>query len=223
MNAITFRYWIIASSFSIIGAIIQQYYFYRTTSGSFSIFFVNLASYSIGKFMEKYLPVRSVSLGRYSMSLNPGPFNIKEHALIGITVSTAAGSAYAIDILSATDLFLNYRIGVVGSLILIITTQCVGYGMAGLLRRYLVYPAEMVWWSNLVQVVFYNGMHSTGEFKTMQMIRGWSYMKYFWVFCTGMFIYEVRTTAIHAILIFFLYMHCPLKLVISLNILRHLI
>ncbi|OAQ30089.1 OPT superfamily oligopeptide transporter [Linnemannia elongata AG-77] len=203
LNAITFRYWIIASSFSIIGAIIQQYYFYRTTSGSFSIFFVNLASYSIGKFMEKYLPVRSVSLGRYSMSLNPGPFNIKEHALIGITVSTAAGSAYAIDILSATDLFLNYRIGVVGSLILIITTQCVGYGMAGLLRRYLVYPAEMVWWSNLVQVVFYNGMHSTGEFKTMQMIRGWSYMKYFWVFCTGMFIYEFIPQLVAPLLVTF--------------------
>ncbi|KAF9094987.1 hypothetical protein BGX29_009216, partial [Mortierella sp. GBA35] len=152
LNAITFRYWIISSFFSIIGAVIQQYYFYRTTSGSFSIFFVNLASYSIGKFMAKYLPNSSFSLGGYSMSLNPGPFNIKEHALIGITVSTAAGAAYAIDILSATDLFLNHRIGAVGSLILIITTQCVGYGMAGMLRKYLVYPAEMVWWSNLVQV-----------------------------------------------------------------------
>jgi len=135
--AIAFRYWIIASFFSIIGAIIQQYYFYRTTSGSFSIFFVNLASFSIGKFVKRCLPTKSLPIGSYKMSLNPGPFNIKEHALIGITVSTAAGSAYAIDILSATDLFLNHRIGVVGSLILIITTQCIGYGMAGLLRKYL--------------------------------------------------------------------------------------
>ncbi|KAF8943271.1 hypothetical protein BGZ47_005623 [Haplosporangium gracile] len=177
LNVITFRYWFIASFFSIIDAIIQQYYFYRTASSSFSI----------GKFMEKYLPVRSISLGRYSMSLNPGPFNIKEHALIRITVSTAAGSAYAIDTLSTIDLLLNYRIGVVDSLILIITTQCVGYDMAGLLRRYLVYLAEMC----------------TGDFKTMRMIRSWSYMKYFWILCIGMFIYEFIPQLVAPLLVTF--------------------
>ncbi|KAG9327774.1 hypothetical protein KVV02_000220 [Mortierella alpina] len=149
--AITFRFWIISFFFAVIGAVIQQYYFYRSTSGSFSTFFVNLASYGLGKIMARTLPTDKFTLGGFSMSLNPGPFNIKEHALIGISVSTAANSAYAIDILSSTDLFLNHRIDVLGSLLLIITTQCVGYGMAGVLRKYLVYPAEMVWWSNLVQ------------------------------------------------------------------------
>ena len=62
--------------------------------------------------------------------------------------------------------------------------------MAGSLRKYLVYPAEMVWWHNLVQVVFYNAIHNTNEFKNKRMIRGWSYMKYFWVVCGCMFIYE---------------------------------
>ncbi|KAG0292254.1 hypothetical protein BGZ98_002653 [Dissophora globulifera] len=188
--AITFRFWIISFFFSVIGAVIQQYYFYRSTSGSFSIFFVNLASYAMGKVLARILPTGSIAIGSFSMSLNPGPFNIKEHALIGIAASTAASAAYAIDILSATDLFLDHRIGALGSLLLIITTQCVGYGMAGVLRKYLVYPAEMVWWGNLVQVVFYNAMHNTDEFKSRKMIRGWSYMKYFWVFCGGMFVYE---------------------------------
>ncbi|KAF8929576.1 OPT oligopeptide transporter protein-domain-containing protein [Dissophora ornata] len=203
MVAVTFRFWVISFFFSVIGAVIQQYYFYRSTSGSFSIFFVNLASYSMGKGMAKVLPTSSFNFFGYKMSLNPGPFNIKEHALIGIAVSTAAGAAYAIDILSATDIFLNHRIGALGSLLLIITTQSVGYGMAGVLRRYLVYPAEMVWWGNLVQVVFYNAMHNTGEFKTMKMIRGWSYMKYFWVFCGGMFIYEFIPQLLAPLLVYF--------------------
>lgn len=141
--------------------------------------------------MAKILPKGQVTIGSYSMSLNPGPFNIKEHCLIGIAVSTASSSAYAIDILSATDLFLNHRINAFGSIVLIITTQCLGYGMAGTLRKYLVYPAEMVWWGNLVQVVFYNAIHNTDEFKTKKMIRGWSYMKYFWIFCGGAFVWEV--------------------------------
>ncbi|KAG0212621.1 hypothetical protein BGX33_003436 [Mortierella sp. NVP41] len=140
--------------------------------------------------MAKVLPKKNITIGSYSMSLNPGPFNIKEHAVIGIAVSTAATSAYAIDILTATDLFLKHRINAFGSFILILTTQCLGYGMAGVLRKYLGYLAEMVWWSNLVQIVFYNAMHNTDEFKTKKMIRGWSYMKYFWVFCGGMFLWQ---------------------------------
>ncbi|KAF9929924.1 hypothetical protein FBU30_001083 [Linnemannia zychae] len=190
LSTLTFRFWVIATLLGIIGAIIQQYYFYRTAAGSYSIFFVNLASYAIGKFMEKTLPSQSITIGSLSFSLNPGLFNIKEHALIAVAAGTAASSAYAIEILSSTDLFLNFRIGPVGSLLLLITTQSVGYGMAGLLRKYLVYPAEMVWWGNLVLVAFYNGLHNTGEFSTKRMIRGWSYMKFFWVICCGMFIYE---------------------------------
>ncbi|KAF9104199.1 hypothetical protein BGX29_002230 [Mortierella sp. GBA35] len=151
----------------------------RVRSGTFSIYFVNLATYAMGTAMAKVLPKKNITIGSYSMSLNPGPFNIKEHAVIGIAVSTAATSAYAIDILTATDLFLKHRINAFGSFILILTTQCLGYGMAGVLRKYLGYPAKMVWWSNLVQIVFYNAMHNTDEFKTKKMIRRWSYMKYF--------------------------------------------
>lgn len=174
----------------MIGAVIQQYYFYRAASGAFSIFFVNLASFGIGKTMARILPTTSFSIGGFSMSLNPGPFNIKEHALIGISAGTAAHAAYAIDILSATDIYLDYRVGAIGSILLIITTQSVGYGMAGVLRRFLVYPAEMVWWGTLVQVVFYNAMHNTGEYANKKMMRGWSYMKFFWIMCGGMFLWE---------------------------------
>ncbi|KAG9327773.1 hypothetical protein KVV02_000219 [Mortierella alpina] len=152
LPVVTFRFWVLSFLFTALGATITQYYFFRSTSGTYSIFFVNLVTYSMGKFMARVLPEKKISVFGYEMSLNPGPFNIKEHALIGIAVSTGSSSAYAIEIVASTDLFLNFRINALGSLLLIITTQSVGYGMAGMLRRYLVYPAEMVWWSNLVQV-----------------------------------------------------------------------
>ncbi|GJJ75281.1 hypothetical protein EMPS_07639 [Entomortierella parvispora] len=190
LAAITFRFWTISFIFSVIGAVIQQYYFFRSTSGTFSIYFVNLVSYGMGKAMARTLPMRSISIGSFSMSFNPGPFNLKEHALISIAVNTAANAAYAIDILSAMDLELNHRIGTLGALLLLLTTQCVGYGMAGVLRKYLVYPAEMVWWPNLVQVVFFNAIHNTDEFKSKKMVRGWSYMKFFWVVSGVLFLWE---------------------------------
>ncbi|KAF8976223.1 hypothetical protein BGZ46_008446, partial [Entomortierella lignicola] len=190
LPVVTFRFWVLSFIFSVIGSVIWQYYYFRSTTGTFSNYFVILVTYPLGKFMARVLPTRSVTIFGYSMSLNPGPFNIKEHALIGITVNTAAGSAYAIDILAATDLFLHYRVAPLGSILLIITTQCLGYGMAGSMRKYLVYPANMIWWGNLVQVVFYNALNNTDEFKTKRMVRGWSYMTFFWVVAGICFVYE---------------------------------
>ncbi|KAF8951971.1 hypothetical protein BGZ52_008779 [Haplosporangium bisporale] len=201
--SVTFRFWVISTFLGAIGAIIKQYYAYRSATGTFSIFFVNLASYSMGKFLARVLPTRSISIFGHSFSLNPGPFNIKEHALIGIAVSTAADSAYATEILSATDLFLNDRVPAIGALLLIISTQCVGYGMAGSLRKYLVYPAQMVWWSNLVQVIFYNAIHNTDEFKNKRMVYGWSYMKYFWVVCGIIFVYQLLPQWLAPVLLYF--------------------
>ncbi|GJJ75282.1 hypothetical protein EMPS_07640 [Entomortierella parvispora] len=191
LPVLTFRFWIFSLFFGAIGAIINQYYYFRTTSGTFPMFFVNFATYAMGTALARILPTRSFTIGGFSMSLNPGPFNVKENAMIYIAVGTAAGSAYAIDILVCTDLYLNERMNALGALILLITTQCLGYGMAGMLRKYLVYPAEMVWWGNLVQVVFFNALHNTDEFKAKRMVRGWSYMKFFWVVCGITFLWEL--------------------------------
>ncbi|KAG0202946.1 hypothetical protein BGX28_004699 [Mortierella sp. GBA30] len=203
LPVVTFRFWFLSFLFTALGATITQYYFFRSASGTYSIFFVNLVTYTLGKAMARILPENKVSVFGYEMSLNPGPFNIKEHALIGIAVSTGSHSAYAIDILAATDLFLNFRVNALGSLILIITTQSVGYGMAGMLRKYLVYPSEMVWWSNLVQVVFYNTMHKTDEYKRIRLMRGWSRMKFFWVVTGVTFVYQFLPQWIAPLLIYF--------------------
>ncbi|KAG9065046.1 OPT super [Linnemannia hyalina] len=112
--ALTFRFWALYF-FAAIASIVNQYYYFRTSRGGFPIYFINLTSYVLGVALAKILPRESITIGGHSMSLNPGPFNIKEHALIGIAVSTAS-TAYAIDI----------RMGALDAIVLIITTQCLG-------------------------------------------------------------------------------------------------
>ena len=53
-----------------------------------------LLTYPIGKACARYLP--KVSL--FGMSLNPGPFTIKEHVIITIMASANDGPAYAVGI-----------------------------------------------------------------------------------------------------------------------------
>ncbi|KAL0143439.1 OPT oligopeptide transporter protein-domain-containing protein [Mucor lusitanicus] len=81
--------------------------------------------------------------------LNPGPFNIKEHTCIYVMISAANTSAYGTWILSAQELFYQDTPGAAGSIFLLIATQLVGYGIAGQLRPYLVYPANMTWPTSL--------------------------------------------------------------------------
>jgi len=45
--------------------------------GSFSIYFVNFATFGMGKVMAHTLSSTSTSIFGYRMSLNPGPFNVK--------------------------------------------------------------------------------------------------------------------------------------------------
>ncbi|KAF9205686.1 hypothetical protein BGZ49_003705 [Haplosporangium sp. Z 27] len=203
LQSVTFRFWVLSFLFTALGATVTQYYFFRSASATYSIFFVNLVTYSMGKGMARILPTTQFKVFGKVLSLNPGPFNIKEHALIGVAVSTGASSAYAIDILAATDLFLGFRINAVGSLVMLMTTQCLGYGMAGMLRKYLVYPSEMVWWGNLVQVVFYNTMHNTDEYKNVRLARGWSSMKFFWIVTGAVFLYQLLPQWIAPMLVYF--------------------
>ncbi|KAG0242482.1 hypothetical protein BGW41_004050 [Actinomortierella wolfii] len=203
LPVITFRFWILGALFTAIGATITQYNFFRTTYSSYSIFFVNLGSFYLGKLMARYLPKASFNLFGQSLSFNPGPFNIKEHAAIGIACNAGAAAAYAVDIMAATDLFLNYRISALGGILLIITTQCVGYGLAGLMRKYVVYPAEMVWWENLIQVSFYNTLHNTDEYKRVRLVRGWTRMKLFWIVCGITFLYQFIPQWMFPLLMYF--------------------
>ena len=60
---------------------------------------------------------------RWEFTLNPGPFNVKEHVLITIFANSGAGSVYAIHVVTVVKVFYKKHITFFVSLIVIITTQ----------------------------------------------------------------------------------------------------
>ncbi|CAO0800669.1 unnamed protein product [Mucor circinelloides] len=95
--------------------------------------------------------------------LNPGPFNVKEHACIYVIVSSANTSAYATHILAAQELYYQDAPGPAGSIFLLLATQMVGYGIAGQLRNFLVYPANMIWPTSLPTVSLLRTLNSSQQ------------------------------------------------------------
>jgi len=161
LPTLTFRFWTLSTLFTIIGGSVGQFYYFRSATLSLSIFFVQLLSHFMGRAMAEFIPRdKMVRIGTLAFSLNPGPWNAKEHCLITACSSTSLGVAYAIDILAVQRLYFDQDIGPVGSILLLWTTQCLGYGMAGLLRSWLVDPPAMYWPGTLPIVALFNTLHS---------------------------------------------------------------
>jgi OPT oligopeptide transporter protein len=62
-----------------------------------------------------------------------------------IMSSTAASAPLAMEVLAVTKLYYNKPINPLVGFLLIISTQCLGYGIAGVLRKVLTYPTKMLY------------------------------------------------------------------------------
>jgi hypothetical protein len=153
---------------------------------------------------------------KITLKLNPGPFNVKEHAIIVVMASVSFSVAYATDIILAQKVFYNQDFGLTWQLLLVISTQSLGYGIAGMMRRFLgefvshlilfslslsptteicadppaVYPAAMIWPGNLVSVTLMNAMYESSEDRDPTVIGG-SMPRYRWfaLITGGAFVY----------------------------------
>ena len=83
--------------------------------------------------------------GRVGRWLNPGPLNSKEHLAIVIMSSSASGAAYAAEVLATQKLYYGIVPNPVVTILLLFSSQLLRYGMAGVLRKSLVYPTKMLW------------------------------------------------------------------------------
>src|SRR3569833_1519101 len=73
------------------------------------------------------------------------PANIwirREHAAILIMSSTAAHSARAIEVIAIQRLWYEKTPSTVVCIFLVFTSQILGYGVAGMMRKILVYPTK---------------------------------------------------------------------------------
>ena len=77
-----------------------------------------------------------LSLVRFYLHVvKKGPFNKKENAFIVIMASAAANSALGTEVLAVQRLFYNITPNGAASIFLLFSSQLLGYGIGGLMRR----------------------------------------------------------------------------------------
>jgi hypothetical protein len=97
--------------------------------------------------------------GRIGLFLNPFPFNMKEHASITLMASAAAQAALSTEALAAQDLFYGGYPSKAAGIFITLSSQLIGFGLAGMLRDVLVYPTHMLWPSNLPVTSLIESLH----------------------------------------------------------------
>ncbi|KAL5752477.1 hypothetical protein ACOSQ2_022984 [Xanthoceras sorbifolium] len=160
----TFRTLTLGTLSCVLLSFLNQFFWYRREPLSVSSISAQIAVVPLGYFMSRALPGRAFFKGRrWEFTLNPGPFNVKEHVLITIFANAGAGNVYAIHVVSVVRIFYRKQLTFFVSLLVVITTQVLGFGWAGVFRRYLVEPAAMWWPQNLVQVSLFRALHEKEE------------------------------------------------------------
>jgi hypothetical protein len=92
---------------------LNQFFFFRWPSITISGLVAQLLSFPMGRAWAKVMPRVKI----FGVSLNPGPFTVKEHVLLTVMATVTNGSAYATDIIAVQRVFygklvlssLNYR------------------------------------------------------------------------------------------------------------------
>ncbi|KAM7222824.1 putative isp4 protein [Rhypophila decipiens] len=181
MPANTIRAWTIGLFLCTIGSAVNMLLSLRNPSILLTTLTIQLVAYPLGLGWDFIFPDRTFNVFGLKFNFRPGPFNYKEHVVI-VVMSNAAyggGALYATDVIVAQEKFYGQHFGWGFHLLFGITTLCTGYGLAGLARRFLVWPAAMIWPADLVNCTLFYTLHDHSPSDPART-NGWSISRYRW-------------------------------------------
>lgn len=157
MPQATIRGWTLGLILTTIGSAMNMYFSLHAPTITITTMVTSILAYPMGRFWAWGMPNWKI----FGLPLNPGPFNIKEHAIITIMANASfnGGAAYATDILVSMNKFYNIDFGVGFALVAILSTNMIGFSMGGLIRKFVVESPSAIWPQNLVTCTFLTNMH----------------------------------------------------------------
>ena len=124
LPVLTFRMWVLGALSCVLLSFLNQFFWYRTEPLTITAISAQIAVVPLGRLMAAHITDHAFFKGtRWEFTLNPGPFNVKEHVLITIFANSGAGTVYAIHIVTVVKVFYKKHITFFVSFLVIITTQ----------------------------------------------------------------------------------------------------
>lgn len=180
----TIRVYIVGLVWTCIGSFINQYFSERLPSITLDTSVVQLFIYPSGILLEKILPAWKFNLWNLTIDLNPGPWNYKEQMLTTLFYSVSGGTPYVSSNIHAQKIsfWYNNKWANFGyQLLLMLSTNFLGFGLAGIMRKFAVYPIKSIWPSILPTLALNKALMQPEK---RERINGWSISRYYFFFAT---------------------------------------
>ncbi|KAF9455137.1 OPT-domain-containing protein, partial [Macrolepiota fuliginosa MF-IS2] len=155
----TFRMWFLGLLATILVSGLNQIFSLRYPSVFITGIVVQLIALPAGKLLERILPTTRFNTFGYLWSFNPNPFTIKEHVCITVMANVVVGGAYATDVILTQRVFYGQQLSFGYQIMITLSSQLIGYSMAGILRQFVVWPSSMIWPGALVSSALFNTLH----------------------------------------------------------------
>jgi hypothetical protein len=188
------RMWTLSLLFAIAGSATNLFFSLRYPSVAITPVIALVLVHPLGKLWDLVLKRESDSdetfvagllqVDELASSLTPrqrlrrwlaqGRWNEKEHACVYISSNVSFGFAFATDVIVEQHKFYKQDVPILYQLLLTISTQILGYAFAGLTRRYLVWPAAMIWPGTLMSTAMFSTMHKDEN----KPANGWMMSRY---------------------------------------------
>ncbi|OBA19674.1 OPT superfamily oligopeptide transporter [Metschnikowia bicuspidata var. bicuspidata NRRL YB-4993] len=162
---LTFRFFILSFLFIVPGAFIDTLNNFRTTAAAYSIFFVQIAAHPAGEWMARTLPKKQVNLYFFSFNLNPGPWSIKETALITVAAKSGATGNLATNALALVELYFGTKVPPPLAILFMWSIVFIGYSYAAIAKNVVSYDPQFQWPQSLMQTALLQSQAKDSEEK----------------------------------------------------------
>lgn len=174
---------------AVIGQFTNTLFASRYPGISLSSGVLQMLVYPCGLALQLVLPDWGFTFRGTRVSLNPGPWTYKEQMLSTIIFNVGMGTAYCFYNLQTETIFYRDKWLTPGyGVMLLLSTQMMGLGFAGIMRRFVVYPIEAIWPTVLPTVALNRALLVP---ESRETIHGWRLTRYQWFFIAfgAMFLY----------------------------------
>lgn len=187
----TIRVYIVGIIWTALGAFINEFFKQRKPAIHLNSAVVQVFLYPSGTLLSWILPKRKIKVWKWTINLNPGPWNHKEQMLATLFYSVSSGTPYVSYNIPVMKMKMFYNVEWADwgyQILLIFCTQFMGFGFAGIMRKFAVYPTRAIWPSILPTLALNKALLQS---EPKEIINGWKISRYnfFLIVSSASFLY----------------------------------
>ena len=157
----TLRMWFLSLAFGAVVSGVDAFFSMRFPTISISTVVIIMVTWPLGKLWEYIVPNWTLRLPRgMSISLNPGPFNYKEHGCIFLFTNLMTSAGLVNNLIIEDTKFFKVRTGIGRQILINISMYMISFSIMGLAREILVTPEDRVWPGMLSRIALFKTFHT---------------------------------------------------------------